>query len=119
MFPPGILRFDTLTARLRAVAFIEGLSYLLLLFVAMPLKYLGDMPLAVRVTGSVHGFLFVLLAVLTLWVMRVRRKSFGWGARIGIAALVPFGTFFVDRDLYEEDQAARGEPLDSGSTELT
>lgn len=51
--------------RLRIIAFLEGLSFLVLLFIAMPLKYLADMPLAVRIAGSVHGGLFlVFLAVL-------------------------------------------------------
>lgn len=119
MFPPGLLRFDTLTARLRAVAFVEGVSYVLLLFVAMPLKYLGDLPLAVRITGSAHGFLFIWLAVLTWSVMRARGKSYGFGARVGIAALIPFGTFFLDRELHEEDQAARGLARVQGAEELT
>ena len=104
-----VLRFDTPTARLRALAFIEGLSYLVLLFIAMPLKYLAGQPLAVRITGSVHGFLFVWLALATLGVMRLRSKSFGWGAKIGIASLIPFGTFFLDGDLADEDAAYRGE----------
>lgn len=107
--PPGLLRFDTPTARLRAIAFIEGLSYLLLLLVAMPLKYLADMPLAVRVTGSVHGFLFIWLALLTLVVMHRRRKPLTFGLRVAVAALIPLGTFFLDRELYEEDQALRRE----------
>lgn len=107
--PPGLLRFDTLTARLRAIAFVEGLSYLLLLLVAMPLKYLADLPLAVRIVGSAHGFLFIWLAWLTWSVMRRRGKSLGFGVRVGVAALIPFGTFFLDRELYEEDQALRRE----------
>jgi integral membrane protein len=45
--------------RLRAVALLEGVSYLLLLFVAMPLKYFWEMPLAVRIVGSLHGMLFI------------------------------------------------------------
>lgn len=118
MFPPGLLRFDTQTARLRAVAFIEGVSYILLLFVAMPLKYLGDMPLAVRITGSAHGFLFLWLAWLAWSVMRARKKPVSFGARIGVAALVPFGTFFLDRELYEEDLAARGEAGAGAAGEL-
>ena len=61
-----VLRFDTPPARLRAIAYVEGWSYLVLLFVAMPLKYGADMPLAVRIVGSLHGFLFVWLALLTL-----------------------------------------------------
>ena len=48
---------------LRWVALLEGVSFLFLLFVAMPLKYLGGLPQAVRVTGSIHGLLFVLFVV--------------------------------------------------------
>ncbi|MFN0244044.1 MAG: DUF3817 domain-containing protein [Planctomycetota bacterium] len=107
MIPSGVLRIDTPPARLRATAFVEGISYLVLLFVAMPLKYFADMPLAVRVVGSLHGALFVLLALLTLLAMRARGKTFGWGIRIGIASLVPFGTFFLDNDLRADDDEHR------------
>lgn len=109
MLPPGLLRFDTATARLRAVAFFEGLSYVLLLFVAMPLKYLADQPLAVRLVGSLHGFLFVALAWCTWEVLRARGKPLAWGARVGVASIVPFGTFFLDGELRSEDDALRAE----------
>ena len=101
------LRFDTPPARLRAVVFLEGISYLVLLLVAMPLKYLAGMPLAVRVVGLLHGLLFIALVVLTLRAMRTRSKPFGWGLRIAIASIVPFGTFFLDRDLGADDAAYR------------
>ncbi len=109
MIPSGLLRFDTLTARLRATAYIEGISYAVLLFVAMPLKYLADMPLPVRVVGSVHGALFIALALLAWRTLRVRRKPLGFGLRIAIAALVPLGTFYLDRELAVEDEAFRRE----------
>jgi integral membrane protein len=102
-----ILRFDTPTARLRAIAFLEGLSYLALLGIAMPLKYMADQPLPVPVTGSVHGILFVWLGFLTLQGMTSRGKSFAWAARIGVASLLPFGTFFLDRQLGEDAAASR------------
>lgn len=102
-----ILRFDTPTARLRAIAFIEGLSYLALLFIAMPLKYLGGQPLAVRITGALHGVLFVWLFALALQGLLVRRKTLGWALRIGIASLLPFGTFFLDRQLGADDEQYR------------
>jgi integral membrane protein len=101
----AVLKFSTPPQRLRAVAFIEGLSYLVLLFVAMPLKYFADQPLAVRIVGSVHGALFIWLAILTLRAMRTRGKSFAWGSRIGIAAVIPFGTFALDRDLRADVEA--------------
>lgn len=107
MIPSGVLRIDTPPARLRAIAFVEGISYLVLLFVAMPLKYFAGMPLAVRVVGSLHGALFVLLALLTLQAMRTRGKTFGWGLRIGVASLIPFGTFFLDKELRADDDEYR------------
>ena len=102
-----ILRFDTPTARLRAVAFLEGLSYVVLLFIAMPLKYAAGLPLAVRVVGSVHGFLFVWLALATWSAMRTRGKPLPWAARVALASLLPFGTFFLERSLRLDDDAYR------------
>ena len=102
-----MFRFDTPTARLRAVAFIEGVSYLVLLLIAMPLKYFADMPLAVRICGSIHGLLFVWLMLQLLHGWQKRGKTFGWAFRIGLASLIPFGTFFLDGQLREEDEAWR------------
>lgn len=107
MLPPGLLRFDTPPARLRAVAFLEGVSYLLLLFVAMPLKYFAGLPLAVRITGSLHGFLFVWLAVLTLLALQRRALTFAFAVRIAIASLLPFATFTLDGALRKADEAHR------------
>lgn len=103
MYLGDILRFDTPPARLRATAFLEGCSFLVLLGVAMPLKYFAGMPLAVTIVGAAHGVLFLALAALTLQAMREREKSFAWGVRIGVASLIPFATFALDRDLCEDD----------------
>jgi integral membrane protein len=115
MLPAGILRFDTPPARLRATAFLEGLSYVVLLFVAMPLKYLADQPLAVRVVGSVHGALFVALALLILRALYTRERQFPWAVRLGVASLLPFGTFFFERDLREADERHRARCARDGS----
>lgn len=86
----------------RLVAFLEGLSFVVLLFVAMPLKYLAGLPMAVRVVGALHGILFVvfLLALLRVGVAR------GWPAGrwllAFVSSLVPFGTFLFDRSLARE-----------------
>ena len=111
-----MFRFDTPTARLRAVAFIEGVSYLVLLLIAMPLKYWAGMPLAVRIVGSLHGGLFVWLALLVLVGMRTRGRSLGWGTRIGVASVIPLGTFFLDRGLHAEDEAFRRAEHESGAS---
>lgn len=97
------LRLDTPPARLRACAFLEGVSYVVLLFVAMPLKYMAGAPLAVRVFGSLHGALFVWLMLELLAGWQGRGRSLGWATRIGVASLLPFGTFFLDGGLARED----------------
>ena len=79
---------------------IEGTSTLLLFFVAMPMKYLADMPEVVTVVGTIHGWLFVgyvLMFIIGRWLVPI-----GWGlVGIGfIAAIVPFGPFLVDVKLF-------------------
>lgn len=107
MLPPGVLRLDTPPARLRAIAFVEGLSYLVLLGIAMPLKYFADLPLAVRIVGSLHGLLFVLLMLAIAEGWTRRGKSLGWAVRLGLLSLLPFGTFFADRELAADDAQHR------------
>lgn len=75
---------------------VEGISYLLLLFVAMPMKYALGMPLAVRIVGSVHGALFVAFVVALVWAMVRRGWSYERAAMAFGASLIPFGTFIVD-----------------------
>ena len=84
---------------LRIIGNIEGVSYLLLLFIAMPLKYAYDMPAAVMITGMAHGVLFVAYCLL----LAVCMKKFVWTLKFGvylfIATLIPFGTFVTDRKI--------------------
>lgn len=85
--------------RLRLIGNIEGWSYLILLFGAMPLKYLAHQPLAVRIVGSIHGALFVAFCIVLLHAMRHYKWSLIQGGMAFGAALVPFGTFVLDRKL--------------------
>ena len=91
--------------RLRVVAFMEGVSFLVLLGIAMPLKYAAGRPEAVKYVGMAHGLLFVLYVLLLLIVGLER----GWSARkimLGfIASLVPLGTFWADKHLFREQLA--------------
>ena len=97
----------TALRQLRLVALLEGSSFLILLFVAMPLKYLAGMPLAVRVVGSIHGALFIAFVVVLYRAARAR----GWPHRRSVAAFVasilPFGTFVFDRSLRREIENLR------------
>jgi integral membrane protein len=99
------MKFNTPIGRLRLVGFIEGLSYLILLGIAMPLKYFADMPLAVRIVGSAHGGLFVLffLCVAEVSFRRSWWSAKFWGAAF-VASLIPFGTFVFDNWLKQLEQ---------------
>ena len=82
--------------RLRATTIIEGISYLFLAGVAMPLKYAFDMPAAVRVGGWIHGVLFVAVMATLADVFFRRQLSFSRATMVVIATLWPFGAFIVD-----------------------
>jgi integral membrane protein len=84
---------------LRKLAIVEGISTLVLFGVAMPLKYLAGMPLAVTVVGSVHGFLFVALVLMLLLAIWKVPISPGLAAAGVAAAIVPGGPFLLERRL--------------------
>lgn len=91
--------------RIRLIGILEGISYLLLLGIAMPLKYMAGMPAAVKYTGWVHGVLFILfmIAIFTGYA------RLNWGIKkimmAFIASLLPFGTFVFDRQLRKDELA--------------
>jgi integral membrane protein len=88
---------------LRKVGLIEGISLLVLLFIAMPLKYIWGQPGAVKVVGWIHGALFVLFMLLVLRVYDQRGWPFKKVILAFIAAFLPFGTFVFDKQLKEEE----------------
>jgi integral membrane protein len=87
---------------LRKVGNAEGISYLLLLGVAMPLKYMAGIPEAVRIVGSLHGFLFVLFMVVLFRVWQTQKWPYERVAMAFLLSIVPFGTFYLDKKLKEE-----------------
>lgn len=96
----------TPVGRFRAIALVEGVSYLLLLGVAMPLKYFAGFPGAVVAVGWVHGMLFVLYLVALAEVSFKRRWRLVRILGAFVASLVPFGTFVLDARLRREGSAA-------------
>ena len=88
--------------RLRTVGAIEGTSTLLLFFVAMPLKYLADKPMAVSIVGALHGGLFLLYCAVLAHAMKVHERPIKWAIKFFVAALLPFGPFVVDKSLKHE-----------------
>ena len=91
------------------IAWLEGVSLLVLFGIAMPLKYMAGMPMAVRWVGSIHGLFFGIYCILlgAAWM------HCGWSlkkvATYFVAALVPFGTFMIDKSL-RESLPQRAEP---------
>lgn len=84
---------------LRLVGNIEGWSYLILLFVAMPLKYLAGFPMAVKIVGMAHGLLFIGFVAALVAAAAAYRWSYSFSAAAFAASLVPFGTFFLNKKL--------------------
>jgi integral membrane protein len=96
---------------LRLVGLLEGLSYLLLLFVAMPLKYAAGLPGAVKVVGMIHGILFIAFVALALRAWRTERWPISKLAFALVMSLIPAGTFWLDavlkRDLAANEKRSR------------
>jgi integral membrane protein len=89
------------------VALIEGISYVVLLGIAMPLKYYFELPLAVKVVGWAHGILFMLYMLFLLLCWIEYKWSFGRVVFYFIAALLPIVPFFVERKLMREYSTAK------------
>lgn len=90
----------------RKIAFAEGVSFLVLLLVAMPLKYFAGLPMAVTVIGGLHGLLFVSFIILAYLVKEEQNKSWLWVGKAFLASILPFGTFIMDKEWKKEEAAA-------------
>ncbi len=89
-------------ANLRRLGFAEGISTLVLLGIAMPLKYVANVPKAVSIVGSLHGFLFIgLCLMLMLAVRRIGISMIAAGLGM-LAAVIPFGPFLYDSWLMKQ-----------------
>ena len=81
----------------RFVAFLEGISYILLIFIAVPIKYLLNDPTYVKLLGMPHGILFIGYIILSV----IGKNNFKWSYleffKVSGASLIPFGTFYVDK----------------------
>ncbi|MCW1924804.1 DUF3817 domain-containing protein [Luteolibacter arcticus] len=93
--------------RVRLVGMLEGVSFLVLLGIAMPLKYIADMPMAVRITGMIHGVLFLLFLLVIFQAWGSKALTTKRSALAFLASLIPFGPFLIDRRL--EEGATRSE----------
>jgi len=93
---------DLTLIRFTQIAFIEGVSTVILFFIAMPLKYLADWPLGVKYVGWAHGLLFITYLILLISCWFIYKWSFKRLAAFFLASLIPFAPFFVERELKKE-----------------
>lgn len=94
--------FENKKEALRKVGLFEGWSFLILLFIAMPIKYVIGLPIAVKIVGPIHGFLFMWF----LYQLYLFHKEYNYGMKFNaiafVTSIVPFGTFYLDKKLKEE-----------------
>ena len=89
-------------SNLRLLGIAEGISFLLLLGVGMPLKYIAGLPLAVRVMGSLHGLLFVSFMIALSYASSKRDWAPQTSLSFLVASVLPFGFMMVDGRLKRE-----------------
>lgn len=86
----------------KIIATLEGISFLVLLLIAMPLKYFFDTPELIRPVGMAHGGLFIAYIVLAI-MLKIEQ---GWPIKkfliICLASVVPFGTFYIERKYFSK-----------------
>ncbi len=79
------------------IALLEGISLLLLLFFAMPMKYIYELPIFVKVIGMAHGLLFIAYIALAVMLKIEEQWPIKKFVIICIASIIPFGTFYVEK----------------------
>jgi len=81
----------------RIISYLEGISYLLILFVTMPLKYLFDSPEPNKIIGMAHGVLFLLYIVFAIIIKSEKQWSYKTLGIVLVCSIIPFGTFWMDK----------------------
>lgn len=93
----------TQIGRLRILAFVEGVSFLVLLFITMPLKYAFDNPVPNKTFGMIHGLLFILYLLAVIQAKIEQNWTFRKTFLALLASIIPFGTFWADKKLFQQN----------------
>ena len=88
---------------LRVISYLEGISYVLLLFIAVPIKYYANDPSLVKLLGMPHGLLFVAFVIVSLMNSKKYDWSFIKTVFVLISSIIPFGTFYVDYKYFKNN----------------
>jgi len=96
--------FKNSFSRFRIVSFLEGLSYLILVFIAMPIKYIGGNPIPVKIAGMGHGVLFILFCIFLFEALKKCNWDKAIAVKYFIYSLIPFGFLAIDKSLKTQPQ---------------
>ena len=86
----------------KIVAFLEGLSYILLLFIAVPIKYIANDPTYVKLLGMPHGILFIAYLILGFIISKQLKLSSKQTVWLLLASVIPLATFYVEKLLFKK-----------------
>jgi len=89
----------------KIISYLEGISYLLILFVTMPLKYIFASPQPNQVVGMAHGFLFILYIAVAFLVKTKLNWNFKTLIIVLLCSIIPFGTFWMDKKYLRQEKA--------------
>lgn len=96
--------FKDAFSRFRTISILEGLSFLILVFIAMPIKYIGENPYPVKVVGMGHGVLFILFCIFLFEAL----KKCDWDKSVSfkyfVLSLIPFGFILIEKDLKKQKE---------------
>ncbi|QCX02275.1 DUF3817 domain-containing protein [Aggregatimonas sangjinii] len=91
----------------RGIAILEGISYLALFAVTMPLKYMADLPVPNKYVGYAHGVLFIAYIILAILICIIKKWGFKRMAIFVIAAFLPFATFYIEQKYFGPDASQK------------
>ncbi|WP_375723442.1 DUF3817 domain-containing protein [Arcobacter sp. KX21116] len=91
--------FKTALHRFRIISYIEGLSYLTLLFIAMPIKYIAENPYPVKIIGMTHGILFILFMIFLFESLKKYSWENRFSTKLFIYSIIPFGSFIIEKKI--------------------
>lgn len=91
--------FKNALGRFRFMGILEGSSLVILLFIAMPLKYWFNMPAAVTIVGTIHGYIFLAYLIAIVYAMIAIKWPYRFTIGAVLSAFIPFGNFILDSRL--------------------
>ena len=95
--------FKNALGRFRFMGILEGSSLVILLFIAMPLKYWFNMPAAVTIVGTIHGYIFLAYLIAIVYAMIAIKWPYRFTIGAVLSAFIPFGNFILDSRLKKID----------------